>query len=204
MPYADVPVTHVSSAMRRILSLAYVTVWAWSEHLEAAKFTNQMPLGDLLLLIDEVDAHLHPQWQRVVLPALFQAVYAIEPSLRVQLIASTHAPLVLASVETIFDESTDKLWHFALDEGGKIEVEELPWAKQGDSTNWLVSESFGLEQARSREAERAIEAAEAFMRGEPEPTPLDTVEAIDAELRRVLPGHDAFWPRWLVKTGVIK
>jgi hypothetical protein len=202
--YGDVPVTHASSGMRRVLALAYVLVWTWHEHQEAARLRNTSPLGDLVLLIDEVDAHLHPQWQRVVLPALFQAVSAIEPSLRVQLIASTHAPLVLASVETIFDESTDKLWHFALDESGKIKVEELPWAKQGDATNWLVSESFGLKQARSRKAEDAIEAAEAFLRGEPKPAPLDTREAIDAELRGVLAGHDEFWPRWLVETGAIK
>lgn len=203
LPYADVPVTHASSAMRRVLSLAYVLVWAWREHLEAAKFRNQPPVGDLILLIDEVDAHLHPQWQRVVLPAIFKAVSAIERSLHVQLMASTHSPLVLASVEPLFDESTDKLLHFELDEGGKIKVEELPWVKQGDATNWLVSESFGLEQARSREAEVVIESAEAFMRGEPVP-PFDTREKIEAELRRVLPDHDDFWPRWVVETGPVR
>jgi hypothetical protein len=203
LPYGDVPVTHASAGMRRVLALAYMLVWTWHEHRAAARLRNAKPLGELILLIDEVDAHLHPQWQRVVLPALFQAVSAIEPSLRVQLIASTHAPLVLASVETIFDESTDKLLHFALDEGGKIKVEELPWVKQGDATNWLVSESFGLQQARSRKAEVAIESAEAFMRGEPVP-PFDTREAIEAELRRVLPDHDDFWPRWIVETGPVR
>ena len=40
------------------------------------------------------------------------------------------------------------------------------WSKQGDVLGWLVSDAFGLKQARSREAEQAIEAAEAFMRHE--------------------------------------
>jgi hypothetical protein len=31
--------------------------------------------------------------------------------------------------------------------------------RQGDVVGWLTSEVFGLEQARSRDAERAIEAA---------------------------------------------
>jgi putative AbiEii toxin of type IV toxin-antitoxin system len=203
LPYGDVPVTHASAGMRRVLALAYVLVWAWHEHREAARLRNERPMTKLALLIDEVDAHLHPQWQRVILPAVFRAVAALEPSLNVQVLASTHAPLVLASVESFFDEGRDKLLHFALNEGGKIAVEDLPWAKQGDATNWLVSESFGLEQARSREAELAIEAAEAFMRGEPKAPPLDTREAIDAELRRVLAGHDEFWPRWLVETGAV-
>ncbi|XXT61167.1 hypothetical protein WMF28_08120 [Sorangium sp. So ce590] len=45
-------------------------------------------------------------------------------------------------------------------------MRELPWAKRGDAIGWLTSPVFGLEQARSIEAERAIEAAEALMRGE--------------------------------------
>jgi hypothetical protein len=45
-----------------------------------------------LLLIDEVENHLHPRWQKRVLPAL----RALFPN--VQIVATTHAPLVLASV----------------------------------------------------------------------------------------------------------
>lgn len=72
---------------------------------------------------------------------------------------------------------------------------------QGDVINWLVSESFGLQQARSSDAERAIEAAEAWMRGDVNALPeqLSTREAIHAESQRVVPGHDSFWPRWIVR-----
>ncbi|MCY2994431.1 MAG: hypothetical protein NTY19_42175 [Planctomycetota bacterium] len=85
--------------------------------------------------------------------------------------------------------------------GQEATVTALPWSKQGDVTNWLVSEAFGLRQARSQEAERAIEAAKCFQRGEPAGLPLDlnTREAIDRELQSVLPGHDPFWPRWVVQ-----
>jgi hypothetical protein len=202
LPYGDVPVTHASSGMRRVLALAYILVWAWYEHTEAARLHSAKPLDRLVLLVDEIDAHLHPTWQRVILPALFEVVPELERSLRAQVLVSTHAPLVLASAEAIFDEASDRLLHFSLREG-KIVVEEIPWAKQGDAVNWLVSETFGLAQARSREAERAIEAAEAFMRGAPTPADLSTREAIHAELQRVLPGHDDFWPRWLVETGAV-
>lgn len=203
LPYGAVPITHASAGMRRILALAYMLVWTWHEHTEAARLRNSAPLNDLVVLIDEVEAHLHPQWQRAILPALFTAIADIQDELAVQVLAATHAPLVLASVETLFDEERDQLLHFSLS-GSKIQIETLPFAKQGDAVNWLVSETFGLEQARSREAERAIEAAEAFMRGAPPPPDLDTQEKIHAELLRVLPGHDDFWPRWLVRTGAVK
>lgn len=202
LPYGSVPVTHASAGMRRVLSLAYVLVWTWYEHTEAARLMNVAPLQEMVLLIDEIDAHLHPTWQRVILPALFEVFPEIERSLQVQVIVSTHSPLVLASVETLFDEDRDSLLHFVLRDG-KILVEQIPWAKQGDVVNWLVSETFGLYQGRSREAERAIEAAEAFMRSDATPPDLDTREKIHVELQRVLGGHDDFWPRWLVKTGIV-
>lgn len=46
-----------------------------------------------LLLIDEVDLHLHPEWQQLIVPALRTAF----PNL--QLILSTHSPQVLSTVE---------------------------------------------------------------------------------------------------------
>ncbi|HEX3482978.1 MAG TPA: AAA family ATPase, partial [Kofleriaceae bacterium] len=46
-----------------------------------------------LLLLDEVDIHLHPAWQRRVLP-LAQRLFP-----NAQIIASTHSPFVVASVD---------------------------------------------------------------------------------------------------------
>lgn len=145
LPYGEVPVTHASAGMRRVIALAYMLVWTWHEHTEAARLQNRPPLDEMVFLLDEVDAHLHPTWQRVLLPALFEVFSEIERSLRVQVLASTHAPLVLASVESLFDPERDKLLHFALREG-RICVDEIPWAKQGDAVNWLVSEAFGLRE----------------------------------------------------------
>ena len=46
-----------------------------------------------VVLIDELDLHLHPRWQRVALPRLREAFP------RLQLIVSTHSPQVLSSAE---------------------------------------------------------------------------------------------------------
>jgi len=201
MPYGqDVAVVHASAGMRRILAVAYLLVWAWREHVASSQLLGIDPSREIILIFDEIEAHLHPQWQRRIVPALLQVMDVLtgDHDASVQLIAATHSPLVLASVEPVFNEDQDKL--FVLEEReGEVRLREPPWAKQGDVLNWLVSDAFGLIQARSIEAERAIEAAEALMRADRSlPGGLDTRDAIDTELKRVLPGHDPFWPRWVV------
>ncbi len=201
MPYGqDVAVVHASAGMRRILAVAYLLVWAWREHVASSELQGTAPAKEIILLFDEIEAHLHPQWQRLIVPALLQVMDVLtgKHDASVQLIAATHSPLVLASVEPVFDSELDKL--FLLEERADgVLLREQAWAKQGDVLNWLVSDTFGLDQARSIEAERAIEAAEALMRGEESlPAGLETKDAIHAELERVLAGHDVFWPRWVV------
>lgn len=202
MPYGqEVPVLHASAGVKRIIALAYLLVWAWQEHQRASELLGQPVARQIIFLIDEVEAHLHPRWQRVILRALLQVMDALTGAAgaQVQVICATHSPLLLASVEPLFDEDTDQLVHLDLKDG-KVVLSPHPWAKQGDTTNWLVSDVFGLGQARSVEAERAIEAAEALMRGDRSALPkgLETRGKIHAELQRVLAGHDPFWPRWVI------
>ena len=118
-----------------------------------------------------------------------------------QILATTHAPLVLASVEPQFDEDRDSLFLFELEEKTRhATLRKLPWAMQGDAVGWLTSPIFGLDQARSSEAEKAIEAAKAFMRGDAKHLPpgLRTRASIQKALEKTLPGIDPFWPRWIV------
>lgn len=201
LPYGTVPVIHASAGIKRILAIAYLLVWTWYEHQQASDFKNQDPCDRLVLLIDEVEAHLHPQWQRSILPALLEVPKALQATMKTQIIATTHSPLVLASIEPDFDEQQDQLFLFEL-EDSNVTLRELPWAKHGDAVGWLTSPIFGLEQARSREAEIAIKAANALMRGESLdtfPENLQTKEQIHQELLRVLTDIDEFWDRWTVK-----
>lgn len=199
----DVPILYASLGVRRITALAYMLSWAWREHVIAAELLGEPPSSRMVLLFDEIEAHLHPKWQRAIVPALLQVVQALtsDSSASIQLIGATHSPLVLASLEPLFDTASDKLFTLDFSSDGVV-LREQVWAKQGDVINWLVSESFGLRQGRSAEAERAIEAAEAWMRGDFQdlPSNLSGKESIHTELQRVLPGHDSFWPRWIVRT----
>ncbi len=202
MPYGeDVALIHASAGMRRIAALAYLLVWTWQEHLAACSLIGDAPAREVIFLIDEIEAHLHPQWQRSIVPALIDVMEALtgEHSVSVQLITATHSPLVLASIEPFFEEDRDGV--FLLDlQDDSVTLREQPWAKQGDVVGWLVSETFGLRQGRSLDAERAIEAAEAWMRGDKQDLPdeLGSQDAIHQELLRTLAGHDPFWPRWIV------
>ncbi len=204
--YGSIPVTQAAAGVKRVLALAYLLVWAREAHLRAAELLGESPEDRMVVLYDEVEAHLHPKWQRIFLPALTDVVSSLlhEGGMKsVQLIATTHAPLVLASVEPLFDEERDKLWNFELSTDRQVHLVSLPWAMQGDASKWLVSEAFGLKQARSREAQEVIEAAEAWMRGDLPALPdgLRTPQEIDKRLRQVLAGHDRFWPRWIVRSG---
>lgn len=201
MPYGqDVPLLHASAGMRRIAALAYLLVWTWREHLRASERTRRKPAREVIFLIDEIECHLHPQWQRRIVPALLKVMEALTGQhVPVQLLVATHSPLVLASVEPSFDETKDGVFGLQLFNGQAM-IEQEAWAKQGDVVNWLVSSAFGLQQARSVEAEEAIEAAEAWMRDEKAglPESLNTRDRIHKALLKTLAGHDDFWPRWVV------
>jgi hypothetical protein len=200
-----VPVALASAGVRRILALSYFLVWAWYEHRAAAQILGKRAEDRLVILFDEPETHLHPRWQRTIIPSLLNAVIELRGNSGVdpQVIVATHSPLVAASLESYFNESMDDLIHLNLKEG-QVSIDQGVWAKQGDITSWLVSDTFGLEQARSLEAEKAIEAAEAFMRGDKDlPEGLKTKNEIHKELQRLLPAHDEFWPRWIIDGGFL-
>ncbi|MGE6762740.1 AAA family ATPase [Corallococcus interemptor] len=196
MPYGVVPLTHVSAAVKRIVGLAYLLVWAWEEHVRAAEFRREPVTDHIVLLVDEMESHLHPRWQRLILPSLLEVVRALREDVKVQVIAVTHSPLVLASAEPLFDEAQDALFMFDLVDW-EVKVTKAEWRPRGDANAWLTSEVFDLKEPRSVEAEQAITAAKAALK---DPNlPIEEVRRIHNDLYRVLRDTDPFWPRWLAR-----
>ncbi len=202
MPYGKVPVTQCSAGMRRILAMAYMLVWAWLRHQEDAKLTGEKPTQSVVLLWDEVEAHLHPQWQRLILPAMMKVVSAIllqEKTSDVQIIATTHAPLVLSSLETHCTDEQDLLLNLQIGKSGAVELEIIPWAKYGDVTGWLTSPAMDLPSSYPKEAEEAISVARDLIAGR---APMlhgkpATKESMHSELLRTLRDTDPFWRFWM-------
>jgi len=192
--YGEVPILFTSAGVQRILSMAYLLLWAWQEHELACSQMSSETLRTIVLIVDELEAHLHPKWQRTALPALLEIGEYLGEQVDVQLIAATHSPMALASTEPVWDEERDVLYHLELKSTG-VKLQQYPYVRYGDVSSWLTSPIFELSQARSREAERAIQRAK-DLQLEDHPSP-DAVAEATAELRRTLAADDKFWPRWL-------
>ena len=191
-----VPILHASSGIRRVCALAYMLVWTWSEHRIAADLRGEETSQRIIMLFDEVESHLHPRWQRSILTSLLSIGNELQDDIELQLVVTTHSPLVLASAEAWFDPDRDA-W-FDLDLEGdppQAHLHRRAYTPRGTAGAWLTSEAFDLSTDRgSVEAERAILRARELLR-QSEP-PLDEVMQAHEALRAVLPDVDRFWVRW--------
>ncbi|WP_217358233.1 AAA family ATPase [Anabaena sp. UHCC 0187] len=198
-PYGTVPIIHASAGVQRIITMAYLIVWAYEEHKIQSKLIRIEPQKRMVILVDELEAHLHPQWQRAILPALLDVRDDLASDLQVQIMVATHSPLVMASVEPRFDQRVDKLFSLELVKsdllGNEVQIEELPFIRQGVVDSWLMSDVFKLRHARSLEAEKAIEAAKVLQLSD-NPNSED-VARVSNDLARYLSEDDRFWPRWV-------
>ncbi len=98
--------------------------------------------GHGIVLIDEVDLHLHPKWQRMVAPQLMQ----VFPNC--QLFISTHSPHVLNHIKP--DEG--KL--FYLSQG---EVSPPPEHPYGKTAEIVLADTMGLKGTRPRDVEEKLD-----------------------------------------------
>ena len=95
-----------------------------------------------IVLIDEIDLHLHPQWQRSVLPTLASALP------KMQFIVTSHSPLVTASLH----ENQVRVL-------GNDRIGPLNESLEGRSVDQILrSPYFGLRSAHSQATETARDA----------------------------------------------
>lgn len=88
----------------------------------------------VILLLDEIDIHLHPKWQRRILPA----VQKLLPN--AQIFVSTHSPFVVGSVE---DAMVYRLPEPGARSGTQV-VEGVP-SSAGKSYRLILEEVFGID-----------------------------------------------------------
>jgi energy-coupling factor transporter ATP-binding protein EcfA2 len=130
-------VTPYGEVRFRSLSLGYQTVAAWTadltwklfEHFPASADPLQEPA---VVLIDELDLHLHPHWQRNVRKSISESFP------QVQFIATAHSPLI---AQTYLDTNIVVL----LRRGNHVEIENDPAMVSSWGVDDVVtSELFGL------------------------------------------------------------
>lgn len=96
-----------------------------------------------LLLLDEIDIHLHPAWQRRVIPIVQQ----LFP--KAQIIASTHSPFVVGSADDAH------VITFAMKDGVST-VESIKPSQIGVSYSAVLREIFGIKSEFDIETERML------------------------------------------------
>ena len=103
-----------------------------------------------VVLIDEIDAHLHPSWQRDV-PEWFKRHFP-----RVQFFVTTHSPLVTQAAD-----ENGVFWlpsHADSDAQARpLEARELERLRLGRAEKTLLGTAFGLDSSRSSWANKRIE-----------------------------------------------
>ena len=194
--YAEaIPILHASAGIRRVVALAYMLTLAWREHRLAAEQLGEQPCDSVVLLIDEVESHLHPRWQRSILRSLTGAMRELGTPEAVQMVVTTHSPLVLASVEAWFDEGRDGWFDLDLEHESGVKLRRGMYERRGAIGHWLTSDAFDLLTDRgSIEAERVVLRARELLSGE-EPS-LEKVDEVGRELGKVLSVSDPFLARW--------
>ena len=194
--YAEaIPILHASAGIRRVVALAYMLTLAWREHRLAAAQLGEEPCDTIVLLVDEAESHLHPRWQRSILRSLEGAVQELDKSAAVQMVVTTHSPLVLASAEAWFDEERDAWFDLDLENDTDVILRRRTYERRGAVGHWLTSEAFDLLTDRgSVEAEQVVLRARELLSGE-DPS-LDEVEEVGRELGKVLSDSDPFLAGW--------
>jgi hypothetical protein len=193
--YGDIPIVHESAGIRRILTLAYLIVWVWNEHKIISEQFSKKIEKRIVILIDEIEAHLHPKWQRTILPALLDTSSILGSEVEIQLIIASHSPLVLASSETYFTPDTDKLFHLDVQRNGNVKFDQINFVKYGRINSWLTSPMFKMAEPMSNEGQNAIQRAIALQKRKD--VSKQEVEEVSNLLIDSLSSEDSFWTRWI-------
>jgi energy-coupling factor transporter ATP-binding protein EcfA2 len=94
-----------------------------------------------LLLIDEMDSHLHPEWQRLLIPKVKQ----LFPNL--QVVATTHSPLMIANSEVGELVRIER-------NGAELLVEPIAISLEGYRADQILTTgAFGLKTTRGLKTE---------------------------------------------------
>ncbi|MEZ4471128.1 MAG: AAA family ATPase [bacterium] len=144
----ELPLDFLSAGYRDLVALAGDIAW------RAARLNPQLGADapqqvEGVVLIDEIELHLHPAWQRTVLPDLMAAF----PGL--QFIVTTHSPQILASVPA-------EMVRF-LDADGHV---HLVNTAEGLDSNTVLRDLMGVPERPAAFTQRLAEVAGAIEAGQ--------------------------------------
>ena len=128
-PDGNLPLSALSQGTQSIIQWLARFLFSYAQYYDYPENLEEKPA---ILIVDEIDAHLHPSWQRRIIPALTNNF----PNL--QIFCSTHSPLMLAGL----DEGQVQLLN--RDESGKITVSRNRWDMAGWSSEEVLRSVLGV------------------------------------------------------------
>ena len=138
-----VPTISLSDGFRSVIALAGDLIWRL---LQAFPDLDDPTQASGVVLIDELDIHLHPSWQREIAGWLQQ----VFPNL--QFFVATHSPLVAAGA----GQEALTLRLNIVD--GQLQIGEIPYIDlAADVDRTLRSPAFGLQSTYSPPTEKKIQ-----------------------------------------------
>ena len=120
-PSGELPLDVLSQGTQSVFHCIARLVLGYSEYYD---FPNDLAALPGIVIIDEIDAHLHPSWQRRFIPALTDHF----PNL--QIFCSTHSPLMLSGL------SKGQVQLLRRDAAGNVSVS----ANESDIDGWTADE----------------------------------------------------------------
>jgi energy-coupling factor transporter ATP-binding protein EcfA2 len=139
------------------LSLGHRTIVAWIVDL-AWRLVRRYPESPkpleepAVVLIDEIDLHVHPRWQRTIMTQ-FSNHFT-----NVQFVATTHSPLMITSMSNVNVAVLKQA-----EAGDHVVIENDPDVVEGWRFDQILVGLFGLETARSLRVEELMKAREELL-----------------------------------------
>ena len=131
------------------LSLGYRAMITWMVDLANRMFErypkSPNPLAEpAIVMVDEIDLHLHPKWQRTIMR------YLSERFVNTQFIVTAHSPLVVQA-------ATNANIVLLRREGDHVVIDNNPMSVLGWRADQILTGLFGLEGSRSVEIQQLQE-----------------------------------------------
>ena len=148
-----VPLDGLSLGHRTVTALIIDLAWRLiKRYPESAK-----PLAEpAVVLIDEIDLHVHPRWQRMIMKQFS------DHFTNVQFVATTHSPLMITSMSDVNVAVLRQT-----EAGDHVVIENEPSVVDGWRFDQILVSLFGLESARSLRIENLMKERESLLNKNP-------------------------------------
>lgn len=128
-PDGALPLSALSQGTQSIMQWLARFLFGYAQY---CNYPDDLLEKPAILIVDEIDVHLHPSWQRRIIPALTKNF----PNL--QIFCSTHSPLMLAGL----GEGQVQLLNRDVD--GRVTVSRNRWDMAGWSSEEILRSVLGL------------------------------------------------------------